>query len=88
MTSFLEEKRKFLDRNTTYSSDNLTDLERAFYMEQLSVTSGQIKDLELAWLVDKGYTEGTINDRWWKLTTDEGYSGSLTRRMIQYFQNN
>jgi hypothetical protein len=75
---------------------HIQDVERNFYMKQLSVTSGNTEDLkalvypngELVWLQSQTTGVTNVEDGWVKFLTEEGYSGDLPSMKKKYYEDN
>lgn len=65
------------------------DLERKFYMSQLSVTEGQIDDLEQEYLLQElNLTEGQTQDMWLQWFDKEGYfTGAINDRWYAFLKD-
>ena len=60
------------------------DLEQQWLQTETSST-GTTGELYLQWCDDNGVTSGTVNDRLHTLMGNEGYTGTLMDRLLQFW---
>lgn len=68
-------------------SGSLRNMERAFYQAEGAVGSGSDDDLENSFLVGKGFSSGSLNDKWRNYLISLGYSGTLNNMYTQFWTN-
>jgi len=88
MTSFQDIRLTFY-RTLSNSTLSFSDAERLYFLQQLGLTSSRLSNHDLLRdiFVELGYTTGTIADRWFKYLGDEGYTGSLRQRQLEFFKD-
>lgn len=60
------------------------DMELAYYLDN-GATSNSLRDAELEFLENLGYSTGTVTDRWKAYLNDEGYTGSVDDMLPLYW---
>lgn len=58
---------------------------KRFYLDNSAGDATTLPGLELQYLVARGYTTGTVNDRWMAYLGAKGYSGTLNDRLCQWW---
>ena len=84
MTTHNDYKLAALKTLTGQTVGTVDDLEQQWLQTQTSST-GTTGELYLQWCDDNGVTSGTVNDRLHTLMGNEGYTGTLTERLLQFW---
>lgn len=66
-------------------SGSLRNMERAFYIDEGATGGGSINDLEYSFLAAKGFSTGSLNDRWKAYLISLGYSGALNNMLVIFW---
>ena len=67
------------------SSSNFQDAQMEFLISQGITRDGTLSDMWDEWFTtSKGYTEGTLTDKWYAYLGALGYDGSLNDRWLMY----
>jgi hypothetical protein len=62
------------------------DMELVFYLAN-GATSYSLRDAEMQFLAGKGFTTGTVNDRWYAYLKAFGFSGALDDMMPLFWDD-
>jgi hypothetical protein len=60
------------------------DMELAYYLDN-GATSNSLRDAEMEFLENLGYSTGTVTDRWKAYLNAEGYTGSVDDMLPLYW---
>jgi hypothetical protein len=60
------------------------DMELAYYLDN-GATSASLRDAEMEFLENLGYSTGTVSDRWKAYLNAEGYTGSVDDMLPLYW---
>jgi hypothetical protein len=60
------------------------DMELAYYLDN-GATSNSLRDAEMEFLENLGYSTGTVTDRWKAYLSAEGYTGSVDDMLPLYW---
>lgn len=66
-------------------SGSLRNMERAFYIAEGATGSGSDDDLENSFLAAKGFSAGSLNDKWKSYLVSLGYSGTLNNMFVRFW---
>lgn len=66
-------------------SEEIQDMERDMYISD-GASGNTLNDLMFSWLTNKGFTVGSLNDRWDSYLNSLGYTGTITDKLAIFWK--
>lgn len=78
----------FLQETSGVRGSHVEDLMKAYLLQEITSPKGLVvEDLWFEWFVEKGFSSGSMDERWYAFLVSEGYSGTLREMLYGYFKD-